>query len=102
MWKWENNITVSVVHSWDKTINKTFPGDILYLRAFGQHIVVLNSVDSAVALLEKRAHKYSDRPVFPMLELFVPVFHWYQSLTINWYIEQDGMGMVDVCDAIWW
>ena len=65
------------VCSCGKTSNKTFPGDILHLTVFGQHIVVLNSVDSAVALTEKRSDKYSDRPVFPMLELLVPLFHLY-------------------------
>lgn len=43
----------------------------MHLTVFGQHLIVINSVDSAVALMEKRANKYSDRPAFPMLELLV-------------------------------
>ena len=54
-----------------KTSSKTFPGDILHLTVFGQHLVVLNSIDSAVTLMEKRSDRYSDRPAFPMLELLV-------------------------------
>ena len=64
----------------DKTSNKTLPGDILHLTVFGQHIVVLNSIESAVTLLEKRSDRYSDRPVFPMLELLVPR---YRLVTID-------------------
>ena len=50
-------------------IKVIFLADILYLSVFGKDIIVLNSVDSAVALLEKRAQKYSDRSVSPMKEL---------------------------------
>ena len=38
---------------------------------FGQDMVILNSQEVAVALLEKRSHKYSDRPVLSILELYV-------------------------------
>ena len=47
---------------------------------FGRHIVVLNSVDSAVALLEQRANKYSDRSAFPMKELLVHRLHRFNRL----------------------
>jgi hypothetical protein len=32
----------------------------------GQHIIVLNSVKSAIAMLDKKGTIYSDRPVLPM------------------------------------
>ena len=76
-------MTVSVVHSCDKTIYKTLPGDILHLKVLGRHIVVLNSVDSAVTLLEKRANKYSDRPVIPTIEVLVCGFHPYLLVNTN-------------------
>lgn len=79
---WESSIIVSMVYSCVKTINN-FPGDILHLTFFGQHIVVLNSVYCADALMGKRASRYSGRPGFPMLELLVHRFHRYES---NWYI----------------
>ncbi len=44
-------------------------GDIIHVTALGQHIVILHSVEDAIELLEKRAHIYSSRPSFPMLEL---------------------------------
>ncbi|VDC01474.1 unnamed protein product [Peniophora sp. CBMAI 1063] len=37
-------------------------GDIIYLRAMGQSIIVLNNPTIAVELLERRAGVYSDRP----------------------------------------
>ena len=50
-------------------------GDIVYTRVLGQDIIVLNSEQVAVALLEKRSQKYSDRPVFSTADLYVfPVF----------------------------
>ena len=46
-------------------------GDIIYTHVLGQDIIVLNSEQVAVALLEKRSQKYSDRPVFSTADLFV-------------------------------
>ncbi|KAF8741069.1 hypothetical protein AX14_005971 [Amanita brunnescens Koide BX004] len=59
-------------------MGKQYNSEILYLTVFGRHIVVLNSVNSAVALLEKRSNKYSDRPVLPMVELMG--WEWLVSL----------------------
>ncbi|KAJ6508851.1 cytochrome P450 [Mycena sanguinolenta] len=44
-------------------------GDLVHASTLGQHIVVVNSVQTAVELFEKRSHIYSDRPVVPMVEL---------------------------------
>ena len=41
-------------------------GDVMYFRALGRSIVVLNSVEAAVDLLDKRSSIYSDRPDFGM------------------------------------
>ena len=38
------------------------PGDLIYLNAAGQPIVVINSQKIAVELLDRRATIYSDRP----------------------------------------
>jgi hypothetical protein len=38
------------------------PGDIIYLNAFGQPMVILNSQKVAADLLDRRAGIYSDRP----------------------------------------
>ncbi|KAJ2933072.1 hypothetical protein H1R20_g4026, partial [Candolleomyces eurysporus] len=44
-------------------------GDIIYMTALGQGVLVLGSQRRAVDLLEKRATNYSDRPVIPTIEL---------------------------------
>ncbi|KAF7357550.1 O-methylsterigmatocystin oxidoreductase [Mycena sanguinolenta] len=44
-------------------------GDLVHVSAPGQHIIVVNSVKTAVELFEKRSHIYSDRPVFTMVKL---------------------------------
>ncbi|KAG1795476.1 cytochrome P450 [Suillus plorans] len=41
-------------------------GDISHINVLGMHIVVLNSVESAVEMLDKKSSIYSDRPVVPM------------------------------------
>ncbi|OJA19251.1 hypothetical protein AZE42_05985 [Rhizopogon vesiculosus] len=41
-------------------------GDISHVEVLGQHIMVLNSVKTAVEMLDKKSSIYSDRPVLPM------------------------------------
>ncbi|KAG0702309.1 cytochrome P450 [Suillus ampliporus] len=41
-------------------------GDISHVEVLGQHIMVLNSVKTAIELLDKKSSVYSDRPVLPM------------------------------------
>ena len=45
-------------------------GDIVHIEALGNHIIILNAVEDADELLERRASRYSDRPVIPILELY--------------------------------
>ena len=40
----------------------SLPGDLIYLNAAGQPVVVINSPKVGVALLDRRAAIYSDRP----------------------------------------
>lgn len=44
-------------------------GDIVYLNAMGQGLMVLGSSRRALDLLEKRAIVYSNRPIMPVMEL---------------------------------
>ncbi|KAJ7928089.1 cytochrome P450 [Mycena leptocephala] len=44
-------------------------GGLVHASAFGQHIIIVNSVKTAFELFEKRSHIYSDRPIVPMVEL---------------------------------
>ena len=41
-------------------------GDISHIEVLGQHIIVLNSSETAMEMLDKKGSMYSDRPVFPM------------------------------------
>lgn len=58
--------TVSGISSLPISANFALPGDIIYLRIFGNPIMVINSPDVAEDLLEGRSKKYSSR--------FVPSF----------------------------
>lgn len=44
-------------------------GDIISFHVFGQVIVVLNSIQAAKDLLEKRGDVYSDRPMLPIIRM---------------------------------
>jgi hypothetical protein len=46
-------------------------GDIISFRAFGQVVVVLNSIEVNKDLLEKRPDIYSDRPLIPIFDMYV-------------------------------
>ncbi|KAF8872243.1 cytochrome P450 [Infundibulicybe gibba] len=48
---------------------ETYGSNILHVEALGQHIFVLNSLEDAIEIMEKRASNYSSRPPLPMLEL---------------------------------
>jgi len=41
-------------------------GDISHIEVPGQHLIVLNSVEIALELLDKKSSVYSDRPVLQM------------------------------------
>jgi hypothetical protein len=43
-------------------LNLSVPGDLIYLNAAGQPVVIINSPKVGVALLDRRAAIYSDRP----------------------------------------
>ncbi|RDB17677.1 O-methylsterigmatocystin oxidoreductase [Hypsizygus marmoreus] len=56
-------------------------GDVFHLRVLGRSIIVLNSAEAAVDLLDKRSANYSDRPHFVVFELM----GWMRSLTFMGY-----------------
>lgn len=73
-----------VFHEWAKTYGKHFGsipqfryvlrspfgvGDVISLNILGRSIIILDSVQAAVDLLEKRSRNYSDRPRFVVFEL---------------------------------
>ena len=46
--------------------------DVLHLKLFSQHFIVLNSNEAVCDLLEKRSNIYSDRVSRPMESLIRP------------------------------
>ncbi|KDR82572.1 hypothetical protein GALMADRAFT_237960 [Galerina marginata CBS 339.88] len=59
-------------------------GDIMYLNIYGQHTIILNSVDDAVELFERRSRHYSDRPKNTIIDLM----GWDFNVTFMPYGEQ--------------
>jgi hypothetical protein len=53
------------------TLTEGMTGDIFSFHVFGQVIVVLNSLKVTKDLLEKRGETYSERPVIPIVEMYV-------------------------------
>jgi hypothetical protein len=49
-------------------------GDVVYVEALGQPIVILGSMQAATDLLEKRSLNTSDRPVLSMPKLYVSIW----------------------------
>ncbi|KAF8073622.1 cytochrome P450 [Lyophyllum atratum] len=45
-------------------------GDVVHIKVLNQSLIVLNSVQAANDLLDKRGHNYSDRPDFPIFDLW--------------------------------
>ncbi|KJA23111.1 hypothetical protein HYPSUDRAFT_602568 [Hypholoma sublateritium FD-334 SS-4] len=65
-----NMSDISTPNVWRKYTEWTKQyGNIIYLRIFGQPIVILNSLEDALELLERRSGYYSSRPVVPMYEI---------------------------------
>lgn len=54
-----------------QNLTEGMAGDVLSFRVFGKVIVVLNSLKANKDLLERRADIYSDRPVIPIVEMYV-------------------------------
>ncbi|KAJ3554403.1 hypothetical protein NP233_g12428 [Leucocoprinus birnbaumii] len=60
-------IPLTYVHRFYKDLGQKLGSKMLYVEAMGHHIVVLNDVQIAVDLLEKRSAIYSSRPRMCML-----------------------------------
>ena len=49
-------------------------GGIVHINVLGNHIIILNRLEDAKELFEKRSQIYSDRPHIPMVDLYVFTF----------------------------
>ncbi|KAH6689499.1 cytochrome P450 1A2 [Plectosphaerella plurivora] len=62
-------------------VKNTVQSDIIHTKVLGQHMLSLNSVETASDLLDKRGNIYSDRPRFTLFE----VMGWGLTLTfLRW------------------
>lgn len=57
-------------------------GDITYINAMGQEMIILNSSKAAIGILDKRSANYSNRPVVMMCGEIVG---WNKSLALTQY-----------------
>ncbi|KAF8884123.1 cytochrome P450 [Infundibulicybe gibba] len=58
-----------VLHEWAQEFGKLTSRDIFHTKIFGQSMIMLNSVQTAIDLLEKRSLNYSSRPRCVIYEL---------------------------------
>ena len=49
--------------------NVGYIGSVLHTSALGSHVVVVNKLEDAIELFERRARIYSDRPEYPIQNL---------------------------------
>ncbi len=54
--------SVRHVSSFCPYLSPSLPGDLIYLNAAGQPVIIINSPKAGVVLLDRRAAIYSDRP----------------------------------------
>ncbi|CAK3873870.1 cytochrome p450 1a2 [Lecanosticta acicola] len=61
--------------------SQEYDSDIIYVSMLGQPVIVLNSLQAAIELLDKRGANYCDRPRFVLFE----VMGWQATLTfLRW------------------
>ncbi|TFB01003.1 Cytochrome P450 1A1 [Trichoderma ghanense] len=62
-------------------VSREYGSDILSFNVLGQSVIVLNSVQAATDLLDKRGANYCDRPRFVLFE----IMGWHKTLTfLRW------------------
>lgn len=64
-------------------------GDIVHIRVFRQHMVILNSLDVAKELLEKRSSIYSDRPHLTMIDMWSYFLSEFSFLSLQFLNSMD-------------
>ncbi len=60
--EWQKQYGQFATYSFCPYLSSSLPGDIIYLNAAGQPVIIINSPKAGVALLDRRAAIYSDRP----------------------------------------
>lgn len=68
-WSWIGGVDIPKLYPWHTYAQwKDEYGDVVYIYAFMNSIVVLNSIEAISDLLEKRSGNYSSRPVRTMVQ----------------------------------
>ncbi|KXN91602.1 O-methylsterigmatocystin oxidoreductase [Leucoagaricus sp. SymC.cos] len=65
-------------HRW---LNALPGGDIMLLRVLNRNMIILNTAEAAIDLMEKRSWNYNDRPSFPIFH----IMGWVPDLTFIGY-----------------
>ncbi|KAJ2919402.1 hypothetical protein MD484_g974, partial [Candolleomyces efflorescens] len=80
-------------HSWEgyKKLSDQY-GDMIYLTAPGNGILILGTRKCAVDLLDRRSAIYSDRPLLPAAELLVMQFSPQSLLILMCFLNMARMG----------
>ncbi|KAF9018169.1 cytochrome P450 [Hymenopellis radicata] len=84
-------------HEWAKTY-----GDVMYLEVLGRKMIILDTLEAANDLLEKRSANYSCRPNFVVFNMmgwdrglaFIPYgkrFHLHRRLLQNYFGRQESL-----------
>lgn len=66
--KWAEKYGVLDVYASESLLTLEL-GPVIHLRIYGQHTIILSSIDDCIEVFEKRSNLYSDRPVLTMIDL---------------------------------
>ncbi|KAH7333686.1 cytochrome P450 [Rhizoctonia solani] len=67
-------------------LGEQLKSDIVYLEMLGHKLVILNSAEAALEILEKRAASHSDRPSVPMIK-DPTLMNWPENLGLLGYTD---------------
>jgi len=59
----------------------------MLLQVFDRKMIILNSIEAAVDLMEKRSSNYSDRPDFPIFQLYVSCDNFTLAFALILYLQ---------------
>ncbi|KAG6861014.1 hypothetical protein C0995_004867 [Termitomyces sp. Mi166 len=68
-------------------------GDIVHVRVYNEHVVILNNLKDANALLEKRSSIYSDRPDLTMVPLYGDTWRIHRRLYQQGFNKKETQAM---------
>ncbi|KAJ6472441.1 cytochrome P450 [Mycena sanguinolenta] len=94
-----SNDSALVFHQWAKTY-----GPVMHLQVLGRDMIILDSYQAALDLLDKRGLIYSDRPKFTLYQLlgwdpsFVFVSYGTKTQIVQWQMHQSYLSRHNIGD----